>query len=183
MANIEDNSKHLEENLSMNVEEKPQTDIAGNDITSLLMARLDAMENKYLEMSKPVIKKKREPSEKQKLALEQARIKKMENFAIRKQLKEDKKKELKQQSKVEVEEYKKKSEIKPDLIVENVKIAEPIVDVSPPTKPVNIPKTSRKSAPPMSSDSIGLETYYNNNADSNIPAGLSGKEKLRALFG
>ena len=181
MANIEDNSKHLEENISMPIEEKPQTDIAGNDITSLLMARLDAMESKYLEMSKPVVKKKREPSEKQKLALESARVKKMENFAIRKQLKEDKKKELKQQSKVEVEEYKKKSEIKPDPIVENV---EEIIDVVPtPTEPTPVSKTSRKSAPPMSSDSIGLETYYNNNADSNIPAGLSGKEKLRALFG
>ena len=182
MANIEDNSKTLEENISMPIEEKPQTDIAGNDITSLLMARLDAMESKYLEMSKPVVKKKREPSEKQKLALEQARIKKMENFAIRKQLKEDKKKELKQQSKVEVEEYKKKSEIKPDPIVENVEIAEPIVDVSPPTKPVNIPKTSRKSAPPLSNDSIGLETYHNTPVVKSSERSLSAREKMALLF-
>jgi len=180
MANIEDNSKHLEENISMPIEEKPQTDIAGNDITSLLMARLDAMESKYLEMSKPVVKKKREPSEKQKLALEQARIKKMENFAIRKQLKEDKKKELKQQSKVEVEEYKKKSEIKPDPIVENV---EEIIDVVPTaTEPTPVYKTSRKSAPPLSNDSIGLETYHNKPVVKSSQRGLSAREKMALLF-
>lgn len=180
MANIEDNNKHLEENLSVAIEEKPETDIAGNDITGLLLARLDAMENRFIEMSKPVVKKKREPSEKQKQALESARIKKMENFAIRKQLKEDKKKELKEQSKVEVEEYKKKSEIKPDPIVENVEKTTNVIPT--PTEPRPVSKTSRKSAPPLSSESIGLETYDNRPIVKSTERVLSGREKMALLF-
>ena len=181
MANIVENNKDLEENMNIEIE-KPQTDIAGNDISSMLLARLDAMENRFIEMSKPVPKKKREPTEKQKLALESARVKKMENFAIRKQLKEDKKKELKEKSKIEVEEYKKEVEKKSEPIVNDTVEKDDVV-VSPPTESVNIPKVKHRTAPPINPQSVSYDTYANEPNRKSTQKGMSGRERMSALFG
>ncbi len=118
MADIEENKISLEV-IEEKVTEVPTAptetpkevnDIAGNDI-SMLMKRFDLMEEKYLALSVPKPKPKRQPTEKQIKALENARLKKMENCAIRKELKEQKKKDNKQSIKEEVIEFKnKKSE-------------------------------------------------------------------------
>ena len=177
MADIEENSKPLEEM-------QPTTDIASNDISSILLKRFDEMENKLYELSKPPIKKKREPTEKQKLALENARVKKMENFAIRKQLKEDKKKELKEKSKQEVQEYKSKVEIKPEPIVEeNVTKVDNVVSVEP-TPEIN---TKLKSKPTKNNSVPNLEyNTYENQPNQKRSAGNgrgSARERMNALWG
>ena len=181
MTDIEENNKSLGENMEMAVEEK-QTDIAGNDVTSMLMKRLDAMENRFIELSKPPVKKKREPTEKQKIALEEARKKKMENVAIRKKMKEDKKKADKEKQRIEVEEYKKEVEKKPDVVV-NEPVEKPPSPVPPPTEPINIPKTNRKSAPSINPQSISYDTYSNEPNRKNSQRGLSGRQRMSALFG
>ena len=184
MSNIEENNKNLGENLEMKLEEKTQTDIAGNDVNSLILARLDAMENRFVELSKPVPKKKREPSEKQKQALEQARIKKMENFAIRKQMKEDKKKADKEKSKIEVEEYKKEIEKKPEPIVnDEPPVEKPTSPIPTPTEPINIPKSNRKSAPPLNPQSVSCDTYANEPDRKSVGRGMSGRQRMASLFG
>ena len=178
MTDIEENNKTLEET-------QTTTDIAGNDISSILLKRFDEMENKLYELSKPPVKKKREPTEKQKLALENARVKKMENFAIRKQLKEDKKKELKEKSKQEVQEYKsKKAEIKPELIVEeNATKVDTVVSVEP-TPEIN---TKLKSKPTKNNSVPNLEynTYENqpNQKRSSGNGRGSARERMNALWG
>jgi len=174
MTDIEENSKPLEETPTT-------TDIAGNDISSILLKRFDEMENKLYELSKPPVKKKREPSEKQKLALENARVKKMENFAIRKQLKEDKKKELKEKSKQEVQEYKSKAEIKPEPIVEeNVTKVDTVVSVEP-TPELN---TKLKSKPTKNNSVTNLEynTYENQPNRKKPTSGRSGRDAMNALW-
>ena len=181
MSDIVENNKGLEENMNIEIE-KPQTDIAGNDISSMLLARLDAMENRFIEMSKPIPKKKREPTEKQRLALEAARVKKMENFAIRKQLKEDKKKELKEKSKIEVEEYKKEVEKKSEPIVnDTVEKDDVVVPVA--TQPVPIPKVKSRIAPPINEQSVSYDTYVNEPDRKSTQKGMSGRARMSALFG
>ena len=181
MTDIEENNKSLGENMEMAIEEK-QTDIGGNDVTSMLMKRLDAMENRMIELSKPPVKKKREPTEKQKIALEEARKKKMENVAIRKKMKEEKKKADKEKQKIEVEEYKKEVEKKPDVVV-NEPVEKPPSPVSTPAEPVNIPKSNRKNAPSLNPQSISYDTYSNEPNRKNSQRGLSGRQRMSALFG
>ena len=174
MTDIEENNKTLEES-------QPTTDIAGNDISSILLKRFDEMENKLYELSKPPVKKKREPTEKQKMALENARVKKMENFAIRKQLKEDKKKEDKEKSKKEVQEYKSKAEIKPEPIVEeNVTKVDTVVSVEP-TPELN-PKLKPKHTKTNQPSNLEYNTYDNQPNRKNPTSGQSGRDRMNALW-
>ena len=175
MTDIEENNKPLEEN-------EPTVDIAGNDISTILLKRFEEMENKLYELSKPPVKKKREPTEKQKLALENARVKKMENFAIRKQLKEDKKKELKEKSKQEVEEYKSKVEIKPEPIVEE-NVTKIIDDIPITTAPEPLAKSRAKPIKTYQPANLEYNTYDNQPNRKDPTAGRSARDKMNAMWG
>jgi len=175
MTDIEENNITLEEI-------KPTVDIAGNDISSILLKRFDEMENKLYELSKPPVKKKREPTEKQKLALENARVKKMENFAIRKQLKEDKKKELKEKSKQEVQEYKSKAEIKPEPIVEE-NVTEVVDNIPDTTAPEPNPRLKPKPTKTIQPTNLEYNTYDNQPNRKDPTAGRRGRDRMNALWG
>ena len=177
MTDIENNSEIIE-----NTEPEPDTDIAGN-IQTILMKRFDNLENKLLEMSKPPVKKKRELSEKQKLGLEEARKKKMENVSIRKALKEEKKKELKAKAKTEVQEYKQRQEeeIKNESIIKE-DVPKDIADLNLETISDPAIKSRTKFGKTNNNDNIEFNTYENQPNNKIAVKGLSGRQKMKALF-
>ena len=172
------------EEISTSLEEiKDIVDVGGNDISALLLKRFDAMESKLYELSKPPVKKKREPTERQILALENARVKKMENVAIRKQLKEEKKKTLKEESKAEVKEYRAKAEIKPveDVIEEDV--AEVVADIPPEPTPQPNPRSRAKNSRPTKTNSVSnLEYDTYENQPNQKRGGGSARDRMKNLF-
>ena len=176
MTDIENDSEIIENN-----EPEPDTDIAGN-IQNILMKRFDNLENKLLEMSKPVVKKKRELSEKQKLGLEEARKKKMQNVEIRKALKEQNKKELKAKAKTEVQEYRQQQEeIKNESIIKE-DVPKDIADLNLETISEPTHKSRPKFGKTNNNENVEFNTYENQPNNKIAVKGLSGRQKMKALF-
>jgi hypothetical protein len=117
------------------------------------------------------------------LALENAREKKMENCAIRKQLKEEKKKTLKAESKREVQEFKAKTEIKhvEDVIEEDV--AEVDTDVSVEPTPKHNPRGRAKGSKPTSTNSVSnLEYDTYENQPQQKRSGGNARDRMKNMF-
>ena len=114
------------------------------------------MEAKYLALTTPKPKVKKPPSEKQIKALENARIKKMENVAIRKDIASKKKQEDKRRIKEEVMEVRNKNES-----IDKDEIKEPINPIPVETKPTNSNEFNSRNSQPSAPLHTQYDTYEN----------------------
>jgi len=159
MTEIEEDKIPLETKESLSPLNTPDEATATPDQVSQLLKRFDDMEAKYLALSTPKPKVKKPPTEKQIQALANARIKKMENVAIRKDIASKKKKEAKQLIKEEVMEVRNKN----DTVIkeQNVTVEEPTNPIHNQTKPADSNEPVTNNTKPVSYRKEEFDPYSN----------------------
>lgn len=158
------------------IERPKDPEPVSEDITSILMKRLDAMEEtnkRLMEASIPKPKVKRKPTEKQLEALKVAREKKMANVSKRREIKKNIKLEQQQYIKEELKRESKKPEPEPEpqkeISTNNNVIEESSTNVSNDQKTETFISVNNVNAPLTQPHTTNYDTYENSVYKPNRP--------------